>query len=127
MKKLIAKTIAIMLACFAFAETNTKKVISYDFSIVRKSTSVGESLFYDITYTPHKSITPIHVYILATSELSFTEDELATMFEYLSNDSYFYTKDEALAPLHLSKETFEVISLRSGGKDNHIFLRQKTQ
>ena len=125
MKKLIAAAIAAIAVCSASADTKTRKMTSYDFSVVRESVEAGESIFYDISYTPHRSITPIHVYILAAKELSFTEDELAAMFEYLSEDTFLYYEKDALAPLHLPEGSYEVVSRRSGGKDNFIFIRQK--
>lgn len=92
---------------------------------MRNEVSYGRGIFYNIAYTPHKSISPIHIYIISNEELSFTEEELASMFEYLSKDSFLYTDKEVLAPLHLSGSKYEVVSVRGGGKERFVLLHQK--
>ena len=125
MKILVLSVMLSLAVTSAFADTTPKKMTSYDFSIVRKSVSAGESFFYDITYTPHKSITPIHVYIIAKEAVELTEDQLASTFEFLSEESFFSDTKEAFTAIGLPESRYEIISKRRGVKDNFIFLRQK--
>lgn len=126
MRKILILAIILSLATMTvFADTSQKKMTSYDFSIVRKSVSAGESFFYDIEYTPHKSITPIHVYIIANDAVELTEDQLASTFEFLSEESFFSDTKEAFTAIGLPESKYEIISRRRGGKENFIFLRQK--
>lgn len=123
MKRFVLLSIIFFIAVSAFADP--KKMTSYDFSIVRKSVTAGESFFYDIEYTPHKSITPIHVYIIAKEELELTEDQLASTFEYLSEESFFSERKEAFTAIGLPESSFELVAKLRGSKDNFIFFRQK--
>lgn len=123
MRRIIVAAAVVVLGLTAFADT--RRLNAYDFSAVRSDVTAGRSVFYDISYTPHRSISPIHVYAIARSELSFTEDQLAAMFEYLSKDSFLYHSRDVLAPLGLTEERFSVISRRAGGSDNFVFISEK--
>ena len=126
MRRIIVAAAVMAFGLIAFADTNAKRLNAYDFSAVRSDVTAGRSVFYDISYTPHRSISPIHVYAIARSELSFTEDQLAAMFEYLSkNNSFLYHNSDVLAPLGLADERFSVISIRAGGSNNFVFISEK--
>lgn len=117
-----------LFICFSacFAEEVRSNISSIRFSVVGdKIINEETQIVTDIMYTPHKSITPIEIMIISDEEYSFSEDQLAQMFEILSKSTYFYDSKDYLDILDLSTSIYTVLSLKCGdSKNKHVIIRK---
>lgn len=117
-----------LFICFSvcFAEDVNSTISSIKFSVVGdKIINEETQIVTDIMYTPHKSITPIEIMIISDEEYSFSEDQLAQMFEILGKTTYFYDSEDYLNILNLSTSNYTVLSLRCGdSKNKHVIIRK---